>query len=169
MNTPNNKRRKDSQNRIEQAFVKEIQSKELSQITVTNICKEAGVNRSTFYANYVDIYNLADKVQKRLEDEVFALYEKDSYDFLSFFRHVKDNQLFYKTYFKLGLNGRLNFTERDIDDAIIRYNDKNIEYHFEFFRNGLNAIIKKWLDNGCRETSEEMYEVVSLEYAGRGR
>lgn len=68
MNTPNNRRRKASRDRIETAFVRLLQDRELSQLSVTAICQEADVNRTTFYANYLDIYDLADAVQKRLEE-----------------------------------------------------------------------------------------------------
>ena len=45
--------------------------------------------------------------------------------------------------------------------------DANLKYHIEFFRNGLNAIIKLWLANGCLESPEEMAEVLKAEYRGR--
>ena len=45
--------------------------------------------------------------------------------------------------------------------------DRSIKYHIEFFRNGLNAIIKLWLAGGCQETPEEMAEVLKAEYRGR--
>lgn len=61
MNTPDNKRRRESQEKIMKAFVRQLQNKELAQISVTEICHEAGINRSTFYANYLDIYDLADQ------------------------------------------------------------------------------------------------------------
>jgi hypothetical protein len=44
---------------------------------------------------------------------------------------------------------------------------KNLNYHIEFFRNGLNAIIKLWLAGGCKESPEEMAEVLKMEYRGR--
>ena len=37
----------------------------------------------------------------------------------------------------------------------------------EFFKSGLTKIIKMWLQNGCRETPEEMFEIVKSEYRGR--
>jgi hypothetical protein len=43
----------------------------------------------------------------------------------------------------------------------------NIKYHIEFFRNGLNAIIKLWLANGCKESPEEMATILKQEYRGR--
>ena len=45
--------------------------------------------------------------------------------------------------------------------------DSNLKYHIEFFRNGLNSIIKLWLADGCRESPEEMAEVLKQEYKGR--
>ena len=52
--------------------------------------------------------------------------------------------------------------------AETEFNNKNIKYHIEFFRNGINAIIKMWLEGGCEESPEEMAEVIKLEYKGRG-
>ena len=123
-------------------------------------------NRSTFYANYLDIYDLAEKVVKRIEEDVFSLYKEEretknnSHNYLKLFRHIKDNQLFYKTYFKLNMNKYYIFTEY----AKIMFDDKYIDYHIEFFMAGLNAIIKKWLNNGCLESPKEINRILQDEY-----
>ena len=44
MNTPNNKRRKNSQEKIERAFVHFLQTREINQISVTDICKVLSYN-----------------------------------------------------------------------------------------------------------------------------
>lgn len=174
MNTPNNSRRRESRRRIEGAFVKLLQDQEFSQLTVTNICKAAGVNRTTFYANYLDVCDLAEAVQKRLEEEVLGLYRDErenkynSNDFLKLFRHIRENQLFYKTYFKLGMDGRFQITEYDTRQAAEYFDNRHIEYHMEFFRNGLTAILKMWLKNGCRESPEELFDILTREYGRRG-
>ncbi|QNM05199.1 TetR/AcrR family transcriptional regulator [Qiania dongpingensis] len=173
MNTPNNKRRRDSQKRIEAAFIQQLQYLDLNKISVTDICKSAGVNRTTFYANYLDVYDLADAVQRKLEEEVFGLYKEEreqkynSNDFLKLFRHIKENQMFYKTYFKLGLDGKFEITEYDVHQAASYYDNQYIEYHMEFFRNGLNAIIKKWLQNDCEESPEEIASIIMAEYGAK--
>lgn len=56
MNMKNNKRKRESMQKIEPVLVEFLQTKELNQISVSDICKKAGLNRSTFYANYIDIY-----------------------------------------------------------------------------------------------------------------
>ena len=42
-----------------------------------------------------------------------------------------------------------------------------IEYHMEFFRAGITQIIKLWLKNGCKESPEDMVEIIKSEYRGR--
>ena len=37
----------------------------------------------------------------------------------------------------------------------------------EFFRAGLNAIIKKWLKNGCHESPEEIDLILKEEYKNK--
>ena len=77
MNTPNNKRKKESRERIEKVFIELLQTKEVNKISVSDICKKAGLNRTTFYANYTDIYGLADAIRDKLENDVSDLYKEE--------------------------------------------------------------------------------------------
>ena len=170
MNIPNNKRKKDSIFKIEKVFLELIQTKEINEISVTDICKKANLNRTTFYSNYIDIYDLADKIREKLETEVFSLYKGidenryNSDNFLKLFKHIKENQIFYKTYFKLGFDKNLIIKEYDYSQASLYYNEDKIDYHIAFFKAGLNAIITKWLYEGCKESPEEMIEIIKSEY-----
>ena len=172
MNTKNNKRRKESQEKIEKAFVELLQTREVKEITVSDLIKMTGLNRSTFYANYLDIFDLADKVREELERDFSNLFA--DYDYfnerngaLKMFQHIKENQLFYKTYFKLCYDDKHLISIYDPKRAEQEQISGNMKYHIEFFRNGLNAIIKLWLANNCEETPEEMAEVLKQEYRGR--
>ena len=175
MNVKNNRRRRESIERIEKAFIELLQTRELNEISVSDLCKICELNRSTFYANYVDLYDLADKVRVLLESEVNHLYETErtqkfnSNDYLRLFRHIQENQLFYRTYFKLGYDNQYEIQFYDTEQAKQDFNNQYIDYHMEFFKSGLTAIIKRWLAGGCRETPEEMDHIVRSEYQGRGR
>lgn len=37
----------------------------------------------------------------------------------------------------------------------------------EFFRAGITAVIKKWLNNGCQESPENIMEIIDSEYKNR--
>ncbi len=159
--------------RIEQVLVELLQTKDLNQISVSDICKRANLNRSTFYANYVDIYGLADAIREKLEAQVAELYKDEvtqgfnSNNYLILFQHIVENQLFYRTYFKLGYDEKYRIWAYDYNLAEKHFDGRFIEYHMEFFKSGLTRIIKLWLQNGCKETPEEMFEIIKSEYRGR--
>lgn len=168
MNTKNNRRKRESIEKIERTFINLLQNKEINQISVTDICKDTGLNRSTFYANFIDIYDLADKLREKLENDFSKQFEEENQrNSLTMFRHIYNNQIFYKTYFKLGYEEKQTVFEYDTKMAEKYLDNKNIKYHMEFFRCGLNAIIKMWLAGGCKETPEEMNEILKAEYKGR--
>lgn len=172
MNTVNNRRRKVSQEKIEKIFVELVQTKEIKDISVSDICKLAKVNRSTFYANYIDIYDLIDKIKEKMISQFLEIYKEEtetkehSYNFLKLFYNIKENQLFYKTYFKLEFDLSNTFSTSLYDEEMIKFFriPKNKDYHIAFFKAGLNAILKKWLDNGCLESPEEINEIIKSEY-----
>lgn len=173
MNTSNNKRRKESCQKIEKVFMQLLQTKKLTQITVSEISKLTGLNRTTFYANYADVYALADKVRQTLESNVAEMYRDEitvgfnSNDYLRLFRHIYENQLFYSTYFKLGYTREYRILCYDTHQAEEHFQGRFIAYHCEFFRAGITKIIEIWLDGGCKETPEEMDEIIRSEYRGR--
>ena len=170
MNKTNNKRKKESQQKIEEIFIDLIQMKQINEITVTDLCKKAKLNRSTFYANYIDIYDLANKIREKLELEVKEFFKEEmekqynSNNFLKLFYHIKSNQKLYKTYFKLDMDKSNSINEYDYNLYKYFYNDKYIDYHTNFFKAGLNAILKMWLDNGCKESPEEINKIIISEY-----
>ncbi len=173
MNIKNNKRRQKSQEKIEKVFVELMQTKEITEITVSEICKRTELNRSTFYANYLDVYDLADKIKKNLEYDIRKEYEAEwesqthSHNFLKLFRHIEKNQLFYQTYFKLDYDNTYKsiFYSQEILEK--EFGGDYLTYHVEFFRSGLTAVIKKWLSGGCIESPEEMEKILKDEYHGR--
>ena len=174
MNIKNNKRRRDSIERIQNAFVFFLQTQDLHEITVSDICKVAGVNRSTFYANFADVYDLSEKIIENLNNDLMMLYHDEiikgnaKSDYVKLFYHIKENQSLYKTYFKLEKD-RTNQNWFYFNELLSKeyFDNKHTDYHVEFFRNGFNALVKLWLFNGCVESPEELEEIIETEYKGR--
>lgn len=165
MNTKNNKRRRESQNKIENTFANMLLTKHINKISVSDICKETGLNRTTFYTNYTDIYDLADKIRKKIEiDFSYALADNENRNATTFFHTIYENQNIFRIYFKLDFPPEHFGNHLQRENIKTEFDDKYTDYHIAFFQNGLNAIIKMWLDGGCRETPEEMAEFIKTEY-----
>ena len=169
MNTKNNKRRRESQEKIEQAFITLLQDHEIETITVSAIINNANVNRSTFYANYTDIYDLADKVRERVNLSAYEYFKKNkvaSYDeyILRLFKYIKENPDLFKSYRNLYYNVKCSLCKYDVN---IIQNDTLIGdpwYHAIFFKSGIIAMAEYWLERDFKESPEEMLEILKSQY-----
>ena len=145
MNTKNNQRHQDTIAAIEEAFVSLLNEKELKDISVSELCEKAGINRSTFYDNYTDIFALANAYAERIEKSVAEQPHTDG-EFAWIFEHIRANADVFTVYFKLGMS------------------KKSADYKELFFRNGVYAVAKMWIEGGCVESPEQMGEIIKREY-----
>lgn len=67
-----NRKRQYSRMVIEEAFLNELRQKPLEKIRIVDICNQANVNRSTFYSNYLDVYDLMEQVSERFFERLFC-------------------------------------------------------------------------------------------------
>ena len=145
MNVKNNKRRKESQEKIERAFVEFLQTREIKDITVSDLIKETGLNRSTFYANYEDISALANSYVAEIEKQVVAQPHAED-EFAWIFEYILENKELFRIYFKLGIS------------------QKTADYKTVFFRNGIYSVTKLWFEDGCIDSPQKMGEILKREY-----
>ena len=173
MNKVNNARNLQSKSAIQKAYLNLVVSRDdIKTITVSDICKKANVNRTTFYAHYLDIDDLNNSIFEWMLNEYLSIYSEEaethqhSFDFNKLFRNIKENQLFYRIYFKLGFDFKEILSEKGAASiASMFYSDtRYIDYHIEFFAAGITAIIKKWLDGGCVESPETIGMILAEEY-----
>ncbi len=57
---------------IKNTFIRMYREKDISRITVKDICERACINRSTFYDHYTDVFDLREKI----EDETIEALQK---------------------------------------------------------------------------------------------
>ena len=63
-----------TKNAIKQNFIKQLNEKPLSQITVKSIVEECGINRNSFYYHYQDIPALIEEIIRESADGIIAAY-----------------------------------------------------------------------------------------------
>lgn len=167
--------RKKASEKIEDAFMDMMDEMKINEISIKELTSRAGVNRTTFYTLYVDIFDLAEKFKMKMANNIMALYQEEqirgihSYDFLKLFEDIKEKQLCYKTSFKLNFNF-LEYIENTIsmEDAMKYLGTvENIEYHVRFFVAGISEVIRTWLFNGCMEDPKVINDMIKREYRGK--
>ena len=145
MNTKNNQRHQNTIAVIEAAFVSLLNEKELKDISVSELCEKAGINRSTFYDNYADVFALTNACAEKIEKSI-AEQPHTNGEFAWIFDYIKSNADVFEIYFKLGMS------------------KKSADYKTLFFRNGVYAVAKMWFEGGCVEPPEQMGEIIKREY-----
>lgn len=146
MNTKNNRRHQDTIAAIEATFVSLLNEKELKDISVSELCEETEISRSTFYENYADVFALANTYAEKIEKSV-AEQPHTNGEFAWIFDYIKVNADMFVNYFKLGMS------------------KKSADYKKLLFRNGVYAVAKMWFEGGCVEPPEQMGEIVKREHS----
>lgn len=175
MNTSNNIRYISTEEKIQKALFSLLRLRKYNDISIKELCYEAGINRSSFYAHYLDINDLMIKTEQQLSNNIMNIFSpKEQWDnqtFVKLFDFLYKNQNFYKAY--LDLNEQAFMEKNDFMKYIKILNNNGIGnnfssqekiYHMAFFAGGLKAISKAWLKNNCKESPTKMAEIIYNEY-----
>lgn len=171
--------------KMDKAFLDLLAEKDFEYITVKEICKRAGVNRSTFYLHYETIADLMDEsVEYMLK--CFQKYFCEN-DFISkinslpleelmlikpdyiipYLSYVKDNKKLFQT--SVLHAGTLQFDnaykrmfENVFSPILMRFDvpENERQYTMAFYINGIIALIMEWLKNDCRESIEDIADII---------
>ena len=105
MNIKNNIRYKMSSEKIETAFLTLILNYKYDDITISQVCKQAGINRSTFYCHYDDINDLIIKIEGKFAKGMATIFnygERQTHEaMIEMFTFVKENKHFYKAFLNI--------------------------------------------------------------------
>ncbi len=156
---------------LNESFLKHLVEKPLYRITVTEICEDADINRSTYYAHFTDPYDQLKKIETELIADMSArvdhLMEDGVYDKKRQYqtiKHILEFILERKKVFRVlcGRSEDLNFI-RDIQVFFARRIFENEDpeklssskeaYHYIYISTGSFGIIYYWIMN---ETSVDI-------------
>src|SRR5690625_7325782 len=72
MNHKLDRRKKYTRLVLKNSLITLLKTKLLSKITVKEICEQADINRSTFYAHYHDQFDLLQQIEEELIDDMIS-------------------------------------------------------------------------------------------------
>lgn len=173
--------------KMDEAFLTLLEKKDFEYITVKEICEKAKVNRSTFYLHYETIGDLLLESIEHM-NKVFLEYTKfNAIDFIANIKTCPKSELYlitpqyltpYLNYIKehkrfiftalnnvdtLQLNESYNKMFKFVLTPILerfQVPKNECEYLISFYINGLVAILKKWLENDCKESINDIMKIM---------
>lgn len=155
---------------IRDALLRIMQNKSVSEVTTTELCREADVNRNTFYAHYSAPEDVFAEIEEELLAELNAMLDEDcgtgevTYDMCRAIDNSRDR-------WRAVWHGNPRLLERAIDlccertlahwDTTINVDPTEGALFLRFITRGASGVVGSWLDDGCRTPPEEMSELIN--------
>lgn len=162
---------------LKESFIKLLEKKDISQITIKEICEDADINRATFYAHYSDQYDLLRKIEDELLHNISSHLSEFDERYINMeavlpaekiFEYLKENARLCKLL--LSERGDFGFQKKVmmlVYDKIIteltvnnKISKEDAEYVYSFTITGCVGIVQKWLDDDMKKSSHFMAETV---------
>lgn len=173
---------------MDEAFLLILENKEFEYITVGEICAKAGVNRSTFYLHYEKLTDLLDESLGFVSNRFLEYFQaKDINNNVEWIKTCTTDELYlvtpqyllpylecileYKKLYRAVLkNHTLFHLDRTYEKMLTsvfnpildRFGVPESQKRFimEFYINGLMAIVAEWLKTDCKESPQEIVEII---------
>ena len=173
--------------RMDEAFLKLLEKKDFTYITVKEICVAAGVNRSTFYLHYETTSDLLSESVSYMNKQFLAYMGKDLDAFFTKLRHCPIDELYLITpdyltpYLSYIENNKRLFRTATENTAVLgmgknydrmfcyvftpildRYgvSQQDRPYIMAFHIHGLMAIISEWPKNDCTDSTTHIMKII---------
>lgn len=156
-----NRKRAYSQRVIQEAFLELSKTTLISKITVTDICRVADVNRTTFYSNYDDISALVQGIVSELHQKlnsIMAQYDRmDNEEFyIALLTIIKENatlclimpQLSEREFKAMKID--FSFPIKARSRRYHKSNPDQFNIAMEYIMWGTGLVIVKWLRRGMK-------------------
>ena len=173
--------------RFDKALLSLLAKKPFEYVTISELCKEAGVNRSTLYLHYENTADLLKEATAYVLDrftsyfsvdteiitskyancdlqELNFINEKYLHPYLSFIK--KNQRLFTAVLSQPTTFNSSAIFQRLFDDVfnpiLDRFHYPRDEQHYVmmFYLNGVTAIITEWLKDGCHKSMEDISSII---------
>ena len=171
---------------IKQAFTLLMKEKGFQTLTVSDITRKAGINRGTFYLHYVDKYDLLEKLENDLINDLKDIllkkydnhydnpreiipyqailsalyYVKNDFDFIQVLISEQGDMAF--------INRFKDLLQRSMKEGILKTGVLNYsrlglpeDYANEILLSSVAAVILLWIKKGGIESPEEIAQIVN--------
>lgn len=159
---------------IKDAYLELLETNPSEKISVTDICRMADVNRSTFYMYYEDPLTLRQDIENDLMEQIPVLSEMPSEitsdeQFVaileSFFTYIKDNDRMFRILIMQSDNRVFN---RRLIDAVLRKyhvesqsgNPRLAKYEYVFIVSGVIGLLGAWMEGNYPISAKKFSEMV---------
>lgn len=146
---------------LQGALLQLVMKKPYDSITITELCRKAGVSRMAFYGNFDSKDDIIKKIVYDLQNELFArigspFRQEVTYQwYVEMFRYIAEKVDVLKAFFCAGYQGK--YLEL-VNSVILRHKDMqpHDSYQRLLWSGGIVNAVVYWLQSDMEETPEQM-------------
>ncbi len=173
--------------KMDKALISLLEEKFFEYITVSEICKKASVNRSTFYLHYENTVDLLNETARFLINDFISYFNADAKNIVNKFKeasltelnfisdeylhpylsYIKENKRVFTTVLShadsFGFYEVFQRLYENIFNPILERFDYPLadrKYVMMFYLNGITAVVTEWLKDGCEKTIGEVSQII---------
>lgn len=154
---------------VREALLRLMQDKQVAEITTTELCKEADVNRNTFYAHYSAPEEVLTEIEEEFLEELSLMF-RETYETggvtLAMCKAIDVDHDRWRSIW----HGDPSLIERAIDmcceQALVEWEAESLAREGEgalflqFITRGASGVVGSWVDEGCRIPPEELSTLI---------
>ena len=160
---------------LKESLIRLMSDKEIQKIYISELCKDAGINRVTFYNHYNTPYDLLRDIEKTMVKEAHDIWSDTKINepmllnkrIAAVCRYFQDNREVARLIFQN------NTAKSDFSSELIRieypwnklfskvYGEAGCPLLMTFISNGAYSAVQQWLLEDNPKTPEEMGEMLS--------
>lgn len=147
------------------ALIRMMKVKEYSLITVSDICREAGVSRMAFYRGFSSKEDVIDKFINRIADEIHRnLAKQKEFNVKKYFSQIFSEVEKYQELIVCAMASNihsliLNSFDRLMSSTFKEKDSNTHSYRPHMIAGAVYNVLVCWIMNGRRETPEEMADI----------
>jgi len=156
---------------LRESLAELLMEKSIQHITVRELTDKADVHRSTFYANFKDIYDLynqtEDFVMQEISEILSAEHDLDARAFFAvLLQYIFDNKQVCRLILTGNINGvfinRISTLFKDLciecwkKEHNLKCSDKELAYYAQFFLSGSMGVVGEWVGGNFEYSMKEV-------------
>lgn len=173
--------------KMDLALISLLKKKPFDYITVSELCKEAKVNRTTFYLHYENTLDLLEETTQYILEGFLSYFKSDSASLLfdipntpldelnfvnskyltPYLTYIRDN----KEVFSTALSHIKTFDFENVYERMFKhifgpildrfnYPKNDQRYVMAYYLNGINAISFEWVKDDCKKSIEKVSKII---------
>ena len=171
-----------SRQMIKKAFAEMLNEKDITKITVTDIVEKAGISRGTFYAHYMDVYDLYNAIETNMMETVRQAIDAvgtknillDPTDVIAAaFAFLEEKKAYYKLFVTTSRSDSMinriesYVAERltaEVDGNFTEEETKEVKLFIYYSLGAIEHNVKAWLDEKIPMNGAECAKLISGYY-----